>query len=115
MENEKLLDLLRRCHTVLGEGLIENALDEDAANLHDEIAEVLGLPVMKRTRTRCTVTWFVSGGREQRQCRENADPANVCAICQTARCEEHESDLEFYEHDGAVFCEDCAPEEAKNQ
>lgn len=115
MANEKqLLDLLRRAHTVIGEGLIENALDESAEDLHNDIAEVLGLPVTMRTATRCTATCFTAGGRLQRQCRENADPAQVCAICQTGRCEDH-NDLEFYDHDGAVFCEDCAPEEAKNQ
>jgi 3-oxoacyl-(acyl-carrier-protein) synthase len=42
---EKLMELLRRAHTVIGEGLIENALDELAEGLHNEIAEVLGIPV----------------------------------------------------------------------
>lgn len=112
MENEKLLDLLRRCHTVLGEGLIENALDESAEGLHNEIAEVIGVPVVKRTTTRCGATWFVAGGRMERQCREIA--TSVCAKCSNARCDEHD-DLGFYDHDGAVFCEDCVPEETNNQ
>jgi len=42
--DEKLMELLRRAHTVIGEGLIENGLDESAEALHDEIAEVLGVP-----------------------------------------------------------------------
>jgi hypothetical protein len=53
-----------------GRALIDNALDESAEGLHNEIAAGLGIPVAKRTSTRYTVTWFVSGGREQRQCRE---------------------------------------------
>jgi hypothetical protein len=45
---EKLMELLRRAHTVIGEGLIENALDEGAEELHDEIGEVLGLEKAQR-------------------------------------------------------------------
>jgi hypothetical protein len=101
---EKLLELLRRAHTVIGEGLIENALDESAADLHDEIAEVLGLPVVKRDNVRCGTKWFVAGGRVERQCRENAD--QVCAICGQGRCKEHD-DLGFEERDGQVICEGC--------
>jgi hypothetical protein len=109
------MELLRRAHAVIGEALIDNALDESAEGLHNEIAAALGIPIAKRTSTRCTVTWFVSGGREQRQCRENADPANVCAECGEARCNEHEQDLAFYDYDGRVLCGDCAPEEEKKQ
>jgi hypothetical protein len=101
---EKLVELLRRAHTVIGEGLIENALDESAAGLHDEIAEALGLPVVKRDTVRCGATWFVAGGRVERQCRENA--VNVCALCGNARCDEHD-DLGFEEKDGRVICEEC--------
>ena len=101
---ERLLGLLRRAHTVIGEGLIENALDESAAGLHDEIAEVLGLPVVKRDAVRCGATWFVAGGRMERQCRENA--VNVCALCGNARCDEHD-DLGFEEVEGRTLCEDC--------
>ena len=101
---KKLLDLLRRAHTVIGEGLIENALDESAAGLHNEIAEVLGLPVVKRDTVRCRATWFVDGGRTERQCRENA--TQVCAICGQGRCDEHDS-LGFEERDGQVICEEC--------
>jgi hypothetical protein len=104
VNQERLLELLRRAHTVIGEGLIENALDESAAGLHDEIAEVLGLPVAKRDTVRCGATWFVAGGRMERQCRENA--VNVCALCGTARCDEHD-DLGFEEVDGRILCEDC--------
>jgi hypothetical protein len=35
---EKLVELLRRAHAVIGERLIENALDESAERLHNEIA-----------------------------------------------------------------------------
>ena len=45
---EKLLELLRRAHTVIGEGLVENALDESAGTLHNEIGAVLGLPGAKQ-------------------------------------------------------------------
>ena len=115
MANEKqLLDLLRRCHTCIGEGLIDNGLDEDAAKLHDDLGELLGIPVAKREQVRCTAKWFVSGGRVTRQCRENADPANVCAECGEARCDEHEQDLDFCEGDGRVLCSDCA-EAKRNQ
>jgi hypothetical protein len=106
-DQEKLLGLLRRAHVVIGEALIANALelddDESAADLHDEIAEVLGLPVVKRDTVRCGATWFVAGGRVTRQCRENA--TQVCA-CGNARCDEHD-DLGFEERDGQVVCEEC--------
>jgi hypothetical protein len=101
---EELLDLLRRAHTVIGEGLIENALDESAVGLHNAIALVLGLPAAKRDTVRCGARWFVAGGRVERQCRENA--AQVCALCGNARCDEHD-DLGFEEHDGQVICEEC--------
>ena len=101
---ERLMELLRRAHTAIGEGLIENALDESAAGLHDEIAEVLGLPVVKRDTVSCGATWFVAGGRIERQCRENA--VNVCAGCGNARCDEHD-DLGFEEVVGRILCEDC--------
>jgi len=101
---EKLMELLRRAHAVIGEGLIENALDESAAGLHDEIAEVLGLPVVKRVTVRCGAPWFVAGGRMERQCRENA--VHVCALCGNARCDEH-GDLGFEEKDGRMVCEEC--------
>jgi hypothetical protein len=102
---EKLVELLRRAHTVIGEGLIENALDESAARLHDEIAEVIGVPVRKRENIRCGATWFVAGGRVTRQCQENA--TQVCAVCGNARCDEHDQDLGFEEKDGQVVCEEC--------
>ena len=101
---EKLLELLRRAHTVIGEGLIDNALDESAAELQNQIAEVIGLPVAKRDTVRCDARWFVAGGRVERQCRENA--AQVCALCGNARCDEHD-DLGFEERDGQVICEEC--------
>ena len=47
--NEKLMEILRRCHVALGEALIDNSLDEDAASLHDELGELLGIPAAKRT------------------------------------------------------------------
>ena len=104
---EKLLELLRRAHTVIGEGLIENALDESAEGLHDEIAEVLGQPVAKRDNVRCRARWFVAGGRVERRCRENAEPDQVRAECGAARCNEH-SDLGFEEVEGGrILCEDC--------
>jgi hypothetical protein len=104
---EKLMELLRRAHAVIGEGLIENALDESAEGLHNEIAQVLGVPVVKCDNVRCGATWFVSGGREERQCRDNA--VNVCAECGQGRCEEHD-DLGFDEHEGRVVCEECLPD-----
>jgi hypothetical protein len=105
---EKLLELLRGAHTVIGEGLIENALDESAEGLHNEIAQVLGLPLVKRDNVRCEATWFVAGGRVERQCRETAE--RVCAECGNARCDEHD-DLGFEEHEGRVLCEECAPKD----
>jgi hypothetical protein len=102
-DQEKLLGLLRRAHTVIGEALIENALDESVADLHDEIGAVLGLEPTKRDTVRCGKTWFVAGGRVTRQCRENA--TQVCA-CGNARCDEHD-DLGFEERDGQVVCEEC--------
>jgi hypothetical protein len=107
MNEQKLIELLRRAHAVIGEGLIENALDESAESLHNEIAEVLGLEPMKRDNVRCKAIWFVAGGRLERQCRENA--ANVCDECGNARCPEHE-DLGFEEHDARLLCEECLPE-----
>ena len=101
---EKLMELLRRAHEVIGEALIENALDEAAEGLHNEIAGVLGLQPTKRDNVRCEATWFVDGGRTERQCRENAE--YVCAECGNARCDEHD-DLGFEEHDGHVVCEEC--------
>ena len=50
---ERLMELLRRAHTVIGEGLIANELDESAADLHDEIGKVFGLESMSRGRVRC--------------------------------------------------------------
>ncbi|HET9409787.1 MAG TPA: hypothetical protein VFO39_21300 [Candidatus Sulfotelmatobacter sp.] len=106
--DQKLLDLLRRAHMVIGEGLIENALDEGANELHDEIGEVLGLPgAAKDQRVRCGATWFADGGRTERQCREQA--VNVCAECGNARCDEHD-DLYFEERGGRVLCEECLPD-----
>ena len=101
---ERLMELLRRAHTLIGEGLIENALDESAETLHNEIGELLGLAPMKRDTVRCGAKWFVAGGCVERQCRENA--AQVCALCGNARCDEHD-DLGFEEHDGQVICEEC--------
>jgi hypothetical protein len=101
---EKLMELLRRAHTVIGEGLIENALDESAEGLHNEIAEVLGVPPTKRDAVRCEAKWFVAGGRLERQCRENA--TSVCALCGNARCDEHD-DLGFEERDARIICEEC--------
>lgn len=104
---EKLMELLRRAHLVIGEGLVENALDEGAEELHNEIAEALGIPVVKRDNARCGATWFVAGGRMERQCRENA--VNICADCGSARCDEHD-DVGFYEHEGRLLCEECLPD-----
>ena len=97
------------------EGLIDNGLDEDAAKLHDDLGELLGIPVAKREQVRCTAKWFVSGGRVTRQCRENADPANVCAECGEARCDEHESDLGFEDRNGRVLCSECAAALSANE
>ncbi len=110
---EKLLELLRRAHTVIGEGLIENALDESAEGLHDEIGEVLGLPAAKRDNVRCGARWSVAGGRVERRCRENAEPDQVCAECGAARCDEH-SDLGFEEVEGGrILCEGCVGQGGK--
>ena len=49
---EKRLEFLRRAHAVIGEGPIENAVDESSENLHNEIAEVLGPPVVNRETVR---------------------------------------------------------------
>jgi len=103
-KEKELLDLLRRAHTVIGEGLIENALDESAEALHDEIGAVFGFESTKRNTVRCGATWFVAGGRMERQCHENA--INVCTICGNARCDEHD-DLGFEEKDGRVICAEC--------
>jgi hypothetical protein len=104
---EKLMEILRRAHAVIGEGLIENALDESAESLHGEIAEVLGLEkAPKVERVRCGASWFVAGGRMERQCRETA--VNVCAECGQGRCDEHD-DLGFEEHEGRLLCDECAP------
>ena len=104
---ERLMELLRRAHTVIGEGLIANELDESAADLHDEIGKVFGLESMSRGRVRCGAEWFVAGGRESRQCKETA--VNVCAECGNARCDEHDDDLGFEEHEGRLLCEECVP------
>jgi hypothetical protein len=108
---EKLMELLRRAHTVIGEALIDNALDSDEAarKLHNEIGEVFGLAPAPEGDVRCEATWFVSGGREERQCRETA--VNVCAECGNARCDEHD-DLGFEEVDGRLLCEECLPDNA---
>jgi len=110
-ENERLLSLLRRAHAVIGEALVSNALDdESAAGLHDEIGELFGLKPAKRDNVRCGATWFVAGGRDERQCRENA--VDVCAICGQGRCDEHDS-LGFEEHDGQTVCEECLPDSGR--
>jgi len=106
MENEKLIELLKRANTVIGEGLIENALDESASDLHDDIGKLLGLEPMKRDYVRCGAKWFTAGGRIERQCRETA--VDVCAECGNARCDEH-GDLGFEEADGRLLCEECLP------
>ena len=111
-KEEKLMELLRRAHTVIGEGLIENALDESAAELHDEIGKLFGLEPMARDHVRCGAEWFVSGGRESRQCRETA--TDICAECGNARCDEH-NDLYFEECDGRTLCEECLPEKRGEQ
>jgi hypothetical protein len=103
---EKLTELLRRAYAVIGEGLIENALDESAAGLHNEIGELFGLAPAKRDTVRCGKTWFTAGGRDERQCRESA--VNVCAECGNARCDEHD-DLGFEEYQGRILCEECRP------
>jgi len=64
---EKLMELLRRAHAVIGEGLIENALDEFAEGLHDEIGEVLGLPAAKRDTVRCTAARGANSGQRAAQ------------------------------------------------
>lgn len=111
-KEERLMELLRRAHTVIGEGLIENALDESAADLHNEIAEALGLPVAKRDTVRCGAKWFAAGGRVERQCRENA--VNVCGECGNARCDEHD-DLNFFEYEGRLLCEECVPDDRREE
>lgn len=45
---EKLMELLRRAHAVIGESHTSNALHESAEGLHNEIGEVLGLEPAKR-------------------------------------------------------------------
>ena len=106
---EKLMELLRRAHTIIGEAMIDNALygesEGTARKLHNDIGEVFGLaPAPASDIIRCGATWFVSGGREERRCRENA--TNVCSVCGNARCDEHD-DLGFEERDGKVICEEC--------
>jgi hypothetical protein len=54
---EKLLELLRRAHTVLGEGLIENALDRSAAG---------------RSGSLLVAAWNVSVGRIRRRSAPSA-------------------------------------------
>lgn len=55
---------------------------------------------------RCTKTYFVAGGRVERECGELAE--FFCAECGKARCEEH-GDETFEEVNGRVLCEDCVP------
>ncbi len=105
---ERLMNLLRRAHTVIGEALIDNAFDGDsdapARKLHNEIGELFGLAPMSQGHLRCGATWFVAGGRVERRCREAA--VNVCAECANARCDEHD-DLGFEEHEGRLLCDEC--------
>lgn len=108
---EKLLELLRRAHTVMGEGLIANELDESAIELHNEIGNLLGLEPV-RIGPRCGAQWFTDGGRDSRQCKEPA--VNVCAECGNARCDEH-NDLNFEERDGRTLCEECLPDEGERR
>lgn len=53
---------------------------------------------------KCNRTYFVAGGRAERECGEVAE--FVCAECGKARCEEH-GDESFEEVDGRLLCEDC--------
>ena len=109
-KEKKLMDLLRRAHTVIGEALIDNALDGEsegtARKLHDDIGEVFGLaPAPASDTVRCGATWFVSGGREERRCHEDADV--VCTRCGHGWCEEHAVKIAIYNIDGKPVCEDC--------
>jgi hypothetical protein len=105
-ENERLLGLLRRAATLIGETLIADEFDAETTgafkSLHDDIMAVVQRPAMPT----CTKTWFVAGGRDERTCGEIAEPDQVCAECGAARCESHD-DLGFEEKDGRVLCEDC--------
>jgi len=99
-------ELLERAATFLGELLIDNRIDADqiadARALHDDL--MAAVQRQQPATPTCNKTWFVAGGRVERQCRENA--VNVCALCGNARCDEHD-DLAFEEHDGQVICEEC--------
>jgi hypothetical protein len=104
---EKLMELLRRAHTVIGEALIDNALDDEEAarKLHNEIGEVFGLAPAPAGDVRCTAKWFVAGGRDERRCHEDADV--VCTRCGNGWCEEHAIKIAIYNIDGKPVCEDC--------
>ena len=106
MENERLMQLLGRAATFLGELLIDNRIDADqiadAKRLHDDLMAVVQRPAMPT----CTKSWFVAGGRVERTCGEIAEPDQVCAECGAARCPEH-NDIGFEERDGRVLCEEC--------
>src|SRR3954462_14945198 len=110
-DEKKLMELLRRAHPVLGEALASNARDESesAETLHNEIGGLFGLDPVKRDDVRCEATWFASGGREERRCRETA--VTVCVGCGNARCDEHD-DMYFEERDGKMLCEECLPDNA---
>jgi len=99
-------ELLERVATFLGELLIDNRIDADqiadAKALHDDLMAAVQHPA---TPT-CNKTWFVAGGRDERTCGELAEPDQVCAECDAARCAEHD-DISFEEIEGRILCEDC--------
>ena len=103
-DQDRLLELLGRAATFLGELLIDNRIDADqiadAKALHDDLMAVVQRPAMPT----CNKTWFVAGGRDERTCREFAE--QVCTECGAARCDEH-TDISFEEVEGHVLCEDC--------
>ena len=115
MENERLMELLGRAATFLGELLIDNRIDADqitdAKRLHDDLMAVVQRPAMPT----CTKTWFVAGGRDERTCGEIAEPDAICSECGTARCSEHDGDISFEVVEGRILCEDCDREHGRNQ
>lgn len=105
-DQEKLLELLRRAATLIGETLITDEFDAETTAafkaLHDDLMAVVRRPAVPT----CTKTWFVAGGRDERTCGEIAEPDAICAECGAARCAEH-TDISFEEIEGRVLCEDC--------
>ncbi len=54
---------------------------------------------------KCNRTYFVAGGRVERECGEPADVK--CSRCGNATCDDHLRDSPMYEVGGQAVCEDC--------